>query len=204
MMSLVLRYILIFLLIVPEIGQYYGLGFFALFFINYLLFQVVSNIDPGFETKHPDLSFIELYSKYNGDFVCAYCEIKRPYHIKHCQHCNKCVRKFDHHCPWIHNCVGQNNHTIFFFFLLFTFLDFMYSYTVCFLRYWGLAQGSSLYSRVFPEELTGPIIEPVLLAIAVFCVLAFGLVTPLFLVQLTNLMKGTTTNERFAFNVLLT
>ena len=56
-------------------------------------------MDPGYEKKKESVNFIKLYEKYHGDFVCAYCEVRRPSHIKHCQHCNKCVRKFDHHCP---------------------------------------------------------------------------------------------------------
>ncbi|KAH0623743.1 hypothetical protein JD844_006839 [Phrynosoma platyrhinos] len=36
----------------------------------------------------------------------------------HCRKCNRCVMKMDHHCPWINNCCGFQNHASFTLFLL--------------------------------------------------------------------------------------
>ena len=37
-----------------------------------------------------------------------YCEVCRGYKAPrshHCRKCNRCVKKMDHHCPWIGNCL---------------------------------------------------------------------------------------------------
>ena len=54
----------------------------------------------------------------HGAAVCPTCQIRRPLRSKHCHACGRCVHRFDHHCPWINNCVGKHICGVFFIFLL--------------------------------------------------------------------------------------
>uniref|UniRef100_H2Z7S2 Palmitoyltransferase n=1 Tax=Ciona savignyi TaxID=51511 RepID=H2Z7S2_CIOSA len=48
---------------------------------------------------------------------CGLCGLQRPVRARHCRECKHCVRKFDHHCPWVTNCIGERNHRWFWCFL---------------------------------------------------------------------------------------
>lgn len=65
--------------------------------------------------------------------VCSRCEIYRPPRAHHCRICKRCIRRMDHHCPWINNCVGERNQKYFLQFLI--YVGFMSVYAAVLVLY---------------------------------------------------------------------
>ena len=70
---------------------------------------------PGFTHTHPlhTHTYTHAYTHTNNSHThvisLQICQVLQPPRAHHCRQCGKCVRKMDHHCPWINNCVGHEN-----------------------------------------------------------------------------------------------
>ncbi|KEG03744.1 hypothetical protein YYE_01770 [Plasmodium vinckei vinckei] len=98
--------------------------FLLMFLINYILSIVTP---PGYipnteewvfkdfgENNSNDIDNYLIEKKKTGERrFCKWCCKYKPDRAHHCRICKTCILKMDHHCPWIYNCIGYNNHKYF-------------------------------------------------------------------------------------------
>eukprot|EP01087_Luapelamoeba_hula_P011370 TRINITY_DN3081_c0_g1_i1.p1 TRINITY_DN3081_c0_g1~~TRINITY_DN3081_c0_g1_i1.p1 ORF type:complete len:624 (-),score=82.58 TRINITY_DN3081_c0_g1_i1:16-1887(-) len=155
--------------ILPLTADYVGTTcvFLVLCMVWMLFFRHLVRSDPGFikPAPHALQTFLNQYlggsdSEHEfGDLdsippLCTTCLDGRPLRSKHCRSCDGCVARMDHHCTWINNCVGANNHLAFLMLLVLIILMHAMFLFLCYIvvsthgdasawgigRWWGVSR----------------------------------------------------------------
>lgn len=95
--------------------------------LMWFLFLKASLMDPGFlprDSKEYDRAIRQAVyfdewkqGKNSLHRLCHTCHLVKPLRTKHCRVTNRCVKHFDHYCPYIYNDVGHRNRSYFLGFL---------------------------------------------------------------------------------------
>eukprot|EP00889_Picochlorum_renovo_P003703 jgi/Picre1/30733/NNA_006094.t1 len=159
--------------------------------------------DPGFYPRSPPHSEVELGRaprtfdhQVNGYTIttkfCSTCYHYRPPRCSHCAVCDNCVDKFDHHCPWVGNCIGRRNYRTFFLFISGSTILCMWVIIVSFLQLHDAAD------REHDGDWAGAIgAYPASIVVSVYAFLASWFVGGLTCFHSLLISRNTTTYEHF-------
>jgi len=159
--------------------------------------------DPGFVPKLGGLQqqkgvIDELLSLWIFDehHFCVACMVRMPLRSKHCKRCNRCVAKHDHHCPWVYNCVGVNNHRQFVSYLIFLEIGIGLIIRLTIGYYSGIRdQGSEQCNLLAPSLCRLVNTDSYTMVLMIWAALQLTWVTMLSFVQLVQISRAMTTYE---------
>ncbi|OEL14182.1 putative protein S-acyltransferase 4 [Dichanthelium oligosanthes] len=124
---------------------------------------------------------------------CDTCLLYRPPRASHCSICNNCVQKFDHHCPWVGQCIGLRNYRFFFLFISTSTFLCLYVFVLSWLN---IAAQRASHGGSLLKSMTG---EPLSLVLIVYTFVSAWFVGGLTVFHIYLMSTNQTTYENFRY-----
>lgn len=211
-----LVYVLSLGVVIPALGGlvsfYSEIACHATYGLVLVCFLWASCKNPGVLKPDPQHNFLELLRDVNPADLCPECKLIRSARSRHCAICNCCVERFDHHCPWINNCVGIKNHNAFMGFLFSIWLKIVlhitaYVYCIVMVLTKKLEFGcedSTCHTYCFFGWCQNKVVVLACSGVCVaICLFYFLLSSLLLYTHIQNYTANRTTNERFSRKKML-
>ncbi|CAM9301080.1 unnamed protein product [Chrysoparadoxa australica] len=136
----------------PYMSSKHVLVSFGLVACCTVAFVLACSVPPGIITA----ATADQYANYPADGLlfldgkqCRTCKTPKLARSKHCSMCGHCVSRFDHHCIWLNQCVGELNYRYFLLFLVINFVTFVYGCTTVWRVFQTIIAKRGLMSAVF-------------------------------------------------------
>uniref|UniRef100_A0A7S4BMI2 Palmitoyltransferase n=1 Tax=Chrysotila carterae TaxID=13221 RepID=A0A7S4BMI2_CHRCT len=180
----------------------------ALLYVLTMLFMgLTATTDPGIVPRnaHMDDAEAAVHAnasrsvEVNGVTIslkwCHTCRIWRPPRASHCSECNVCVERFDHHCPWMGQCIGRRNYRFFMGFVVCVSLLCLHTASCSLFRFLQVLQKYETHIVMLETVVQGMRRSPVVAMMLVFPLLILVCVGPLACYHCGLVCDNRTTNE---------
>ena len=156
------------IIIIRGYKNYFMSMVFTIMFIMLLFFYLTASKSDAGEIFSKCINSLVLLAEQGEDMknICPWCINYTNEKSHHCFLCKKCIEYQEFHEPFINNCVGRNNFSLYMSFLFFFVINFGFKIIISF---WGLFWLKSVNFK----RTVGFIILQILLAL---CGIAFGVI----------------------------